>query len=362
LTGFGLETLLDPTNLIGLGLAGKAARGASVAARTAEEAVQGATKANALREAMLAKGAMPRDVAELTLAKDASGNPIRQYHGTRSAFDDVDFGRAGSYDGSTLGPGYYTTPDPRLANTYAGITPENVAYHQDQVAHAMKGFGSREELERHVADANQTINDLWDKQKSLIPKMRELESSPEARDQYLDVFHQVQDFAGRARALEQQTRHQASGVRSLEQLDKMASTPANVRMQYLDIRNPLDLRGTGFGEEKLHPLLADLQAKLGGEAATSDRFLAGLKEAGYDSVIAPHAGTHQNVPQYVVFDKKQIYKPWLAPDPVPVPAGYGGPSPLRAAAAPLGALGAEQMLVNRAPDRNEQYLLSLLGR
>lgn len=366
-TGFGLEMLLDPTNLVGLGLAGKAARGASVAARTAEEAVQGATKANALREAMLAKGAMPREVAELTVARDAAGNPIRQYHGTRSAFDDIDLTKAGSNDGKTLGPGYYTSPQAGVANDYAGIHPEYADMLAETAARAMKGFKTPEELSLHLDTVQSRAAGLQQARNEMLPDIRrlkeEMRSNPAKEAEHAAATDRFYSMGDEIQRLYKESAPLQDGMNAMTQLTAWGDKPRNVRMHYLDIRNPLDLRATDYGEQNLHPILADLNRQMeAGKLRTAADYKNALGSYGYDSVIAPHSGAALDQVQYVVFDPKQVYKPWLAPPQTPVPAGYGGPSPLRAAAAPLGALGAEQMLVNRAPDRNEQYLLSLLGR
>lgn len=366
--GFGLDVALDPTNLFGLGVAGKAARGASLAAKGVEEGVTAAKAANAARDALLAKGAMPAEVAAQTVARDAAGNPLRQYHGTRSAFDEIDLSKAGVNDGTTLGPGYYTTPQPELANAYAGITHGNYDYLAGEAEHALKGFGTPDALGKHLDDVYGRISELDQARAELVPQMYRLESVPGKEAEYQAVQRQVLDNTTQAHELRKQASKLHEGWTAVNHIKMMADKPANVRTHFLDIRNPLDLRGTEFGEDNLHPLLAELQKRMkGGELTRADQFKEALQAHGYDSVIAPHhapEGLQQT--QYVVFDPKQVYKPWVAPPGVPVPPGYSGPSPLRAAASPLGATAAVDATSQQAPTRRftpttESFLMDLVG-
>lgn len=66
--GFGVDVVVDPLNLIGLGLAGKTARGAKAAKAS-----------NQSSEAMRAAGAMPEEIAAVTKMVDDSGRPVPYY-------------------------------------------------------------------------------------------------------------------------------------------------------------------------------------------------------------------------------------------------------------------------------------------
>lgn len=104
--GFGAEMLLDPTNLIGGGLA----------ARTLSKAGK-AKAANKASEAMRAMGAMPEEVAALTKAVDDAGRPLKTYHGTGRAFGQYSTDK---FDSAALyGPGVYTTDNPQVSSGYA---------------------------------------------------------------------------------------------------------------------------------------------------------------------------------------------------------------------------------------------------
>jgi hypothetical protein len=69
--GFGAEVLTDPMNWVGGGFLTKFLRNA-----------KGIKKANAASEALRAKGAMPREISDLSMIKDASGDvPPMMYTG-----------------------------------------------------------------------------------------------------------------------------------------------------------------------------------------------------------------------------------------------------------------------------------------
>ena len=110
--GFLAEMLFDPLNLVGAGLFSKGAK-----------AARGIKAANRSSEVMRAAGAMPEEIAKLTKAVDASGNPQRLLHGTPiSGIDAQDFNPAfrGTNTGNQgfLGEGFSFTPDPQNANRY----------------------------------------------------------------------------------------------------------------------------------------------------------------------------------------------------------------------------------------------------
>jgi hypothetical protein len=380
--GFGLEMALDPTNLIGLGAAGKAARVASRAVKTNEEAIASAKAVNALRESLLAKGAMPAEIAGQTFAKDAAGNPVKMYHGTKTAFEGpVDFARAGTADASTLGPGYYVTPDAELASSYAGPSSEQVDYMLKKAKPGLEAFGgSREAMDAAAEEANNTVNRLWHEHRVTTDDLRYLYENPKfvktphdsgyGYSSTIDPAHAEQEglLDSRRRNLYYQIddlrkKHdpEMRGSIAMKQLDDMLKNPAGVRTQYLDVRKPLDLRGTGYGEENLHPVLTKLQEGMGlpdpnrpydilkerfskphpdAPYGTAEKYLAALKEHGYDSVIAPHEGSTGS--QWVVFDQNQIYSPWIAPPEAPIPANVSAPSMARAAASRLGMLASYQ--------------------
>ena len=82
LAGIGVEMLLDPTNLVGAG-----------AIKKLIGVQRGVRAANANREMLLAKGAMPEEIAKLTKVIDEAGNPVATYHGTPHAYDKPDWSK-----------------------------------------------------------------------------------------------------------------------------------------------------------------------------------------------------------------------------------------------------------------------------
>jgi hypothetical protein len=151
----------------------------------------------------------------------------------------------------------------------------------------------------------------------------------------------------------------AAAAAQSELLDKFGLRP-NVRMQYLDARNPLDLGSPAT--EELSKRLASAKKELDpsqllehagrmaeGERPTVDHLLQALeaqghapqdvvRRAGFDALtqgrdpLIPHLAGRV----HMVFDPSQVYSPFLAPR-----ARYAGRSPLLAA---LGATGGEQAL------------------
>ncbi len=89
---------------------------------------KGALASNASREALLAKGAMPEEVAQLTKVVGPEGKPLRVYHGTGQVFDKYDLARSSPDAG--IGKGVWTTDSPAMASNFAskGSNP-NVRMH-----------------------------------------------------------------------------------------------------------------------------------------------------------------------------------------------------------------------------------------
>lgn len=286
--GFGAEMALDPTNLIGLGLAGKTARLAGEA-----------RAANAVRDALIAKGAMPEEIAALTKVRTEAG-PLRTYHGTASPFGEID---PRHFDKEALyGPGYYTTADPEIASSYALDAMNGPQFQRKYLE------GNRDTIAHNLETAIGERGSKW--------------RSPEQQAHMEELFRQ----------------HLAEAEAKLAELPPHAP---NVRTQYLDVRNPFDAEATytpdqsaailgGSIDDAVRAALAEkgsiggqelyklLDYHGGGKGAANEM----LNAAGYDA-IAHEGGKVLGGPShqvYIAFDPSQVYRPWLAPAARDVPS------------------------------------------
>lgn len=102
-TGFALDLAADPLNLLGgLGLF-----------KTAK-AAKAAKASNRARQALLDVGAMPEEIAKMTVFADEAG-PARMYHGTPHAFNKL---RPHATDWAK---GVFMSPDPEVAADYSKL-------------------------------------------------------------------------------------------------------------------------------------------------------------------------------------------------------------------------------------------------
>ncbi len=327
--GFGAEVLLDPTNLIG-GL-GIARRGLTTAARAGE-----AVTSNVRRAELVARGAMPAEVAALTTVREG-GEPLRTLHGTQIAYDTFDPAKVDDANALLYGPGYYTTNKPEIAASYA-VRENNPV------------LAERFPLETQAANMRD----------SLAYNRRQLDN----QNPLLWGDETVESYRAAA------ARRAAAAEAELAAIEaRLAAVPLptpNTRMQYLDIRNPLDMdakfeaadadamltklfgpytnRAGIAGASRFYPnqlvpgqQLWDSFLKTGGvpsSAAPVDkaRGVELLKQLGFDG-ITHVGGVHGGPPHrvHIAFDPAQIYKPWLAPAEQAVPSVRGAVSPLLAA-------------------------------
>lgn len=228
--GFGADLLFDPLNLFGgLGLASKASKGAKVA------------KANKASKAMRAKGFMPEEVAALTKVVDETGAPLRTYHGTAKSFDE--FNPAFLDEGSLYGPGIYTTDTAEIAGSYTdknalatlGMSRDDIGRQLDEIAGEAQLGGAlfAGQLSKQLKSATQHMSD-----KRLVEYLENLPSQ-------LGMGHTPLG-GGKLAA----TTH-------AEQLtfDALIRPAENIRMQFLDFRNPLDIEKGKYLPEDI-PLVA----------------------------------------------------------------------------------------------------------
>ena len=244
--GFGAEVLLDPLNLVGAGVATKLGL-----------ARHGAKVKNLAREQMLAKGAMPAEVAAQTMARDTAGNPARVYHGTPYVFDKFDMARANPE--ALYGPGIYTTESPTIGSEYAATMADE------------------------LADRRATLgDDLKDHLAELAARRGEGQPSHWFTGQSEDVLQR------RIEMLQ-------------EELAALPSPAPNVRMHYLDVRNPLNMDV---------PVASDSIARIQGQ-----------NPARYDAIKHTGGAITGGDPHqvWIALDPSQVYGPWVAPPAVTPP-------------------------------------------
>lgn len=281
--GFLAEMLLDPTNLIGgagiwkhasklgkLRSANEAAQLAHDASLASRSTVQALNESAQLQyQDTLAKALgkyMPEDVAAATKAVDASGKPLRLYHGTGSAFDKYD---PYHLDPNALyGPGVYVTDNPQIASSYA----ESRMWQStgaDELANAnvrMQHIDARNPL-----DMDAPLGSVADKMRAYLEEVAEQSADGPSRVYTLDDF---KDFGTRDPFAD--ITPDAPGARAFNL----------VAQEY----GPHQAKGM-------------------------------LRELGYDSIKHTGGQITGGAPHqvYIAFDPSQIYPPYLKP-PAPVPA------------------------------------------
>jgi hypothetical protein len=330
--GFAGDVLLDPLNFIGGGLLTKAVKGknAAKAANVGIDASNAASKAaqasNEASMAMRARGWMPEEVAKATKIVDETGNPKRMYHGTPHPFDSFDTNVLNPE--SLYGPGIYTTDSPKVASKYS-TGKSSIGYQSP------RPLVSNEVLAKELESLFSTMPD--ENVRKLFSPLTE------------DVAITVEE--GRERLLEHLRAEGPGGWHSvleeagIERPDLYTKgyhpeVAPNVRMQYVDARNPLDLedfvnddasaRFKSFFEQlDIDPTLRKEvyeEHSLGpsanaGVAMEVLRMFTGKPEAelakqfGYDAVLHRGGVVTGGVPHNVAIalDPSQIYKPYIAP-------------------------------------------------
>lgn len=314
LTGMAVDIGLDPLNLIGgLGLLKglKAARAAKAS--------------NATREALLASGGMPEEIANLTKIVDKSGQPMKTFHGTGSVYDTFDMNKMAP--NSLYGKGIYTTADPEMASTYAknaGTHTHEAIASEQQIADAMR---------KHYDEATTGI------------------ARPGPADMSNGEWMQEAKYW--------LNDNPSSMTPEIQGMFKSSVTPQNVRMHYVDARRPLNLdkipaeklykklkKTEGRYSDLPHPGANDeigdlaldtvdvpktagdyLQELIRTRGDESTREL--LKAAGFDALrhkggVVTGGKAHKVV---IALSPEQMYSPWVAPAARQVPSQ----SPLAAA-------------------------------
>lgn len=216
LGGMAAEAVLDPTNLIPAGVIGKHLSKVGKVGK-ANKAIDAA---NALSLKQRAMGFMPEEIVGLTKIAE-NGTPKQMYHGTGHSFDQYDMNRMDPT--SLYGKGIYTTDNPHIASSYT-----------------TKGEPS-----------NEQILDYFQPGKA-IPSWGGM-------DEVVDV---VKDEAGRfkevnVRALDGPMKGRLRTHATLPDIKEAGN--GNVRSQFLDIRNPLDIEAMyGPGGLDMPPQVQEL--------------------------------------------------------------------------------------------------------
>lgn len=383
-SGIGVELATDPLNLLGLANVGRVAK-----------AAQGAKANNLLRDTLLAKGAMPEEIAGLTKAVDEAGNPLRTYHGTGRVFDAYDMDKMAPT--SLYGPGIYTTANPEVAGEYAinkaGPTDYFVKPGREQEALAFlkqdpafyegwtKGLTDQQALERAAASYGEALESGGEE---LPDVARELfgfaPTKPNVRMHYMDVRNPFDmDASHEVAFLPSPLNEKGLNPRPALWAAKDPNYQA-IQAQALmaeaeyqkAARSLMDARASGDtqGIERLQSQLLDVQVRQKEIANAMKEFEAGvspppgwtqtgdeifrtlsgpfggneavrlLKEAGYDSLTHIGGNRMGDVSHrvWVATDPAQIYAPWLAPAKQQVP-GLARPAGLLADHNLLAALG-----------------------
>jgi hypothetical protein len=306
--GFGAEMLVDPLNLIGAGWLGKLAN-----------ANKGIAAGNRASQAMRAAGAMPAEIVPKlhpSVIEQATGMPKRFYHGTPQAFDQYSPRMLKS--DSLYGRGIYLTDAPHVASSYANKLGEVSSVSPSDLIRANRLNTLRERVrKRSDRIASEYKKLVGDKRKNVV--------SP-AVDSPLGIKQRE------AKRVFSQT------DRLLQRIDKARSSiehgsflhPQNVRMHYVDSRNPF-LMDQSYPIEEINriartarpqadysshgtSLLGDTFATAA--ASTPESARQEIAAAGYDSIahlggqrvggLGPHNVT-------IAFDPSQIYAPYVAP-------------------------------------------------
>lgn len=350
IAGMGVEMALDPTNLVGAGALKKL-----IGVRRA------ALASNANRDMLLAKGAMPEEVAKLTKAVDNFGSPVATYHGTPHVFDQYDLSKMNPE--SLYGPGVYTTVAPDIASEYVDKGAKDIIDHA-------KLLEASDVVHKKAEAARRSLEKGLGQYAMIAPAGKEHLQARLDRLAHLDyIFEDVGRVA-------KDPGYRQEILQSYPELSKIfdatiTPAPRNVRKQFLDIRNPFDIEKTftsdeasrmgklltgdpsvdfragyegvqgqqiydslvraveDIGEEgtQLLPDLADRVTNLYPKAGANEL----LKQLGFDAITHTGGGRmgggnlmHQ---VYMALDPRQIYQPLVVGGPQHVPST----SPLLAA-------------------------------
>jgi hypothetical protein len=347
--GMAAEMVLDPTNLVGAGLLGKYAKAASGVGK-ANKAIDAG---NALSLQQRAMGFMPEEIAKQTKIATEAG-PTTMYHGTGHAFDQYDASKLS--DEALYGRGIYTTANPEIASEYAS-----------------KGVGTKFNRLGTDAEVASVVRSLpFHSGLAYRPEMTDADLAKRV-DNYLAEYGRQKHLTDRGDLPDRLP----PVAKPFEELYDVAPPPMNVRQQFLDIRNPLDIdahytESTGLprgladkkrkeirGNIRLKTSIARVHKDILNEPSSpmhverSTKRLNDLNEEireslklrqdpvmtgkeiyensvtpqgyGFDGIVHVGGDRMGTVPHNVAiaFDPSQVYKPYIAPalqNQLPLPA------------------------------------------
>lgn len=341
--GFGAEMATDPLNLLGAGLFGKTAAAASKAKAS-----------NAMRESLLAKGAMPEEVAKLTKVVDEAGKPLRTYHGTPHVFDQYDIGKANP--NALYGKGIYTTDNPHVASSYAETMADPGKWKvKNEIAHYKKLLAERGDVE--VRGLGMKASDKIAELERRLSEMPEVFAPLNVRTQFVDARNPF-DIDTKYVAEELPEWIDRGGIKSLTGEDKavfVRDLPGNLHREPYQPPNWMtDEFGSGYYplHQEGEVLPRELSRRVFSSINPSGTSLAGdevysalldsfpippaltnkgvpvtntraakplasdlLRDLGYDAIRHEGGKVFGGVPHQVTiaFDPSQIYSPWVAP-------------------------------------------------
>lgn len=248
--GLAVEAATDPLNFIGGGFLGKYAK--NVGKVKAANKVIGAE--NALSQSQRAMGFMPEEIAKQTKIVDPqTGMPKRMYHGTAAVFDKYDMNKAS--EGSLYGKGIYTTDSPRVGSSYAkkrdDMPDEYYFGDEKSVLDYARNFAAAEKdnLEKIIESRpNSQFNRTRIADLEKINQFLGLDDGSASKHLF-DTINGIARGFGKSAHSDFENHLFSRMVAHPDVIAHSPYTTPNVRMQYMDIRNPLDIEKTYKGGE-----------------------------------------------------------------------------------------------------------------
>jgi hypothetical protein len=315
-----------------------------------KEAQAAARALNPVREAMLAKGYMPEELFNRSLA-----------HGPDLAGSGEYFHTTGIDTDSLAGLPWRTNNHDELSHIQDSFMRPNDIHYADAKNDLLRMYPTDAEARQSIDQVHSSVFDYRDAvdkpgRMAMVDKFLEKDVPlTEAAKYHIDEATAkgeyppyLMDMVGDRHRYDMQTLRNAQreGVGTAGHYPGLGT-----ERSYLDVRSPLDVthlhevaNQTREGTPDLEGFLQwyqGLQNQRLHERASYQPIQDWLGSRGYDSLSRRTAsGT-----QYAVPDKAQIYKPWMAPADATIPADYSGPFAARSAASPLGAAAAHSASV-----------------
>lgn len=242
--GLGAELALDPLNLIGTGALGHLTKSRGLL--KAEQASVRAHNANSMR--MRAMRFLPEENIPLMhpAVKNADGTPKVFYHGTPHAYDHptVDLTNITNLHG----PGYYTSDSKRVTGGPNGYWMKD--YQHPHVSATVKR-GQEENLAKAVRDIETHVNPsdsyfnnhLKDANEAAFHAQVLLDSHYVEPHERLLAAANNQPYVRNPMTVNTEGYPQGwvDHLKKFMHVEEVPGDPTNVRMQFMDIRNPFDV-------------------------------------------------------------------------------------------------------------------------